>query len=239
MRATRPSVRPSSEPTPLHPAGESARDRRRLVVGGSRAWRRAGCRRCPAHLSCAHRTHTCSGPTGAGMGRKRRGLGRSRTQAAERRSLPCSDHPTVYNYARRGRGESVDTLTYAVRHEIEDNAELMAEAGGSAHLVRRLNRWRSGAGAAAAGLGIEKVGVRRARQRSRRLAAQMARLPREARGATRRGDAPEHFMRWRVLPRRESRGPRARSSGRACRPLRIRSLTTPHAWGTASHPLPA
>jgi pimeloyl-ACP methyl ester carboxylesterase len=41
---------------------------------------------------------------------------------------------TVYNYARRGRGESGDTLPYALEREIEDIVALIASAGGKAHL---------------------------------------------------------------------------------------------------------
>ena len=45
-----------------------------------------------------------------------------------------AEHFTVYNYARRGRGDSGDTLPYAVEREIEDIAALIASAGGKAHL---------------------------------------------------------------------------------------------------------
>src|SRR6266513_1176769 len=41
---------------------------------------------------------------------------------------------TVYNYDRRGRGDSGDTRPYAVAREIEDIEELIDEAGGSAYL---------------------------------------------------------------------------------------------------------
>lgn len=41
---------------------------------------------------------------------------------------------TVYSYDRRGRGDSGDTLPYAVDREIEDIAALISEAGGSASL---------------------------------------------------------------------------------------------------------
>lgn len=41
---------------------------------------------------------------------------------------------TVYNYDRRGRGDSSDTLPYAVEREIEDLDALIAEAGGSAYV---------------------------------------------------------------------------------------------------------
>ena len=45
---------------------------------------------------------------------------------------PLSKHFTVYNYDRRGRGESGDTQPYAVEREIEDIDALIKEAGGSA-----------------------------------------------------------------------------------------------------------
>ena len=41
---------------------------------------------------------------------------------------------TVYNYARRGRGDSGDTPPYALEREIEDIEALLVEAGGTAHL---------------------------------------------------------------------------------------------------------
>ena len=41
---------------------------------------------------------------------------------------------TVYNYARRGRGESGDTPPYAVAREIEDLAAILASTGGEAHV---------------------------------------------------------------------------------------------------------
>jgi len=41
---------------------------------------------------------------------------------------------TVFNYDRRGRGPSGDTLPYAVKHEIEDIAAVADAAGGSAYL---------------------------------------------------------------------------------------------------------
>jgi pimeloyl-ACP methyl ester carboxylesterase len=66
---------------------------------------------------------------------------------------------TVYTYARRGRGDSGDTLPYAVEREIEDVEALIADAGGPVHLAG----FSSGGGltlrAAAAGLPIEKVVV--------------------------------------------------------------------------------
>lgn len=39
-----------------------------------------------------------------------------------------SEHFTVYNYDRRGRGDSADTAPYAVEREIEDLEALIQEA---------------------------------------------------------------------------------------------------------------
>src|SRR5919109_3855113 len=41
-------------------------------------------------------------------------------------------HFTVFNYDRRGRGESGDTTPYAIQREIEDLESLITQAGGSA-----------------------------------------------------------------------------------------------------------
>src|SRR5256885_3262129 len=41
---------------------------------------------------------------------------------------------TVFNYDRRGRGDSGDTLPYAVEREVEDIDAVIGAAGGSAHL---------------------------------------------------------------------------------------------------------
>jgi pimeloyl-ACP methyl ester carboxylesterase len=46
-----------------------------------------------------------------------------------------TQHFTVVNYDRRGRGDSTDTQPYAVEREIEDIEALINEAGGSAVLV--------------------------------------------------------------------------------------------------------
>src|SRR6266700_5994204 len=44
-------------------------------------------------------------------------------------------HFTVYNYDRRGRGKSTDTLPYSVGREVEDIEALIDAAGGTAGLV--------------------------------------------------------------------------------------------------------
>jgi pimeloyl-ACP methyl ester carboxylesterase len=56
---------------------------------------------------------------------------------------------TVYNYDRRGRGDSGDTPPYAVAREVEDIDAVVAAAGGSAYL------WGSSSGAA---LALEAAG---------------------------------------------------------------------------------
>src|SRR5258706_5187933 len=43
-------------------------------------------------------------------------------------------HFTVFNYDRRGRGNSGDTAPYAFEREIEDLEALITEAGGSADM---------------------------------------------------------------------------------------------------------
>ena len=64
---------------------------------------------------------------------------------------------TVYNYDRRGRGESGDTLPYTVGREIEDIEAVIGLAGGHAHLYGS----SSGAGlaleAAAAGASVDRL----------------------------------------------------------------------------------
>ena len=66
---------------------------------------------------------------------------------------------TVYNVDRRGRGDSTDTLPYAVEREIDDITAVIEAAGGSAHLYGS----SSGAGlamrAAAAGAPVNKLAL--------------------------------------------------------------------------------
>lgn len=57
---------------------------------------------------------------------------------------------TVFNYDRRGRGDSGDTLPYAIEREVEDIDAMMEAAGGSAHL------WGSSSGAALALIAAEQ-----------------------------------------------------------------------------------
>jgi thioesterase domain-containing protein len=70
-----------------------------------------------------------------------------------------AEHFTVYNYARRGRGDSGDTLPYAVEREIEDIEALIAEAGGSAHLYGVSSGGGLALEATAAGAAVDRLAV--------------------------------------------------------------------------------
>ena len=104
---------------------------------------------------------------------------------------------TVFNYARRGRGDSGDTLPYAVEREIEDLQALVAEAGGTAHLYGVSSGGALALEAAAAGVAIDRIAVYEVpysiatapqwREYAERLGVALA--------EGRRGDAVELFMR--------------------------------------------
>ena len=68
-----------------------------------------------------------------------------------------AEHFTVLNYDRRGRGDSTDTLPYAVDREIEDLEVLIAAAGGSATLVGLSSGGALAAHAAASGLPVSHL----------------------------------------------------------------------------------
>lgn len=55
------------------------------------------------------------------------------SETAQLAAFPLlAQHFTVFHYDRRGRGDSTDTLPYAVEREIEDIEALIDEAGGEA-----------------------------------------------------------------------------------------------------------
>jgi pimeloyl-ACP methyl ester carboxylesterase len=106
---------------------------------------------------------------------------------------------TVYNYDRRGRGHSGDTLPYAVDREIEDLQALIVEAGASAHLYGVSSGGALVLEAAAAGVAGDKLAVYEVPynmaddgpQRQREYVETLEGLLAEGR----RGDAAELFMR--------------------------------------------
>ncbi|WP_382921352.1 alpha/beta fold hydrolase [Streptomyces sp. NPDC057062] len=53
---------------------------------------------------------------------------------AEQLAVQLANHFTVYNYDRRGRGQSTDSSNYAVEREVEDIEALINEAGGNSFL---------------------------------------------------------------------------------------------------------
>ena len=111
---------------------------------------------------------------------------------------------TVLNYDRRGRGDSGDTLPFAVEREVEDIDVMLSAAGGSATLLGLSSGAALAAEAALTGLPIDTLvlweppftvdpdGVRRAKEYADELAQLLA--------ADRRGDALAHFMRYVGLP---------------------------------------
>src|SRR5919107_6111897 len=66
---------------------------------------------------------------------------------------------TVFNYDRRGRGDSGDTAPYAVGREIEDIDALINEAGGSASVYGTSSGAALALEAAASGLAITKLAL--------------------------------------------------------------------------------
>ena len=70
-----------------------------------------------------------------------------------------SSHFTVYNYDRRGRGESGDIPPYAIEREVEDIGALVQEAGGSALLFGGSSGAVLALEAATRVLGIKKLAL--------------------------------------------------------------------------------
>ncbi|GAA1249818.1 alpha/beta hydrolase [Pseudonocardia aurantiaca] len=110
-----------------------------------------------------------------------------------------AQHFTVFNYARRGRGESGDTPPYAVEREIEDIEALITEAGGSAHLFGSSSGGALALEAVAAGLPVDRIAVYEVPYMSDDASVQgwaeyVDRLT-AALAAGRRAEAVEQFMR--------------------------------------------
>jgi pimeloyl-ACP methyl ester carboxylesterase len=124
------------------------------------------------------------------------GASTDRTANAQLAAL-LAEHFTVYNYDRRGRGDSGDTTPYAVEREVEDLDALIDAAGGSAFV------WGTSSGgglaleAAASGLAISKLAlweVPYSLDESRRPPADLVERYDEMIADGRRGDAVEYFM---------------------------------------------
>jgi pimeloyl-ACP methyl ester carboxylesterase len=109
-----------------------------------------------------------------------------------------SDSFTVYAYDRRGRGESGDTLPYAVDREIEDLRTLVDRAGGEAYVYAISSGVALAIATVAAGAGIAKLALYEPPYMAEvgddtPIEAHSARL-RELLAAGRQGDAVAAFM---------------------------------------------
>jgi pimeloyl-ACP methyl ester carboxylesterase len=108
-----------------------------------------------------------------------------------------AEHFTVFNYDRRGRGDSGDTAPYAVEREVEDIDAVIAAAGGSASVYGTSSGAALALEAATSGLAIAKLALWEPSYivEGRPLPpADTARIYTELVAAGRRGDAVEYFM---------------------------------------------
>src|SRR5918998_1257581 len=104
---------------------------------------------------------------------------------------------TVLNYDRRGRGDSGDTLPYAVEREVEDIDALVSEAGGSASVFGVSSGAALALEAAASGLAIDKLALWEPPfdpEEDRRPPLDLARRYEGMIAGGRRGDVIEYFM---------------------------------------------
>ncbi len=102
-------------------------------------------------------------------------------------------HFTVFNYDRRGRGDSGDTAPYALEREIEDLDALIAQAGGSASVFGYSSGAIVALRAAAQGLAIPQLALYEPPPTGGKAGNLAARLT-ELISAGRRGDAVELFQ---------------------------------------------
>lgn len=100
---------------------------------------------------------------------------------------------TVFNYDRRGRGESGDTLPYAIEREIEDLDALITQAGGLACVFGYSSGAILALRAAAYGLAISRLALYEPPPAGA-TAGQIAPKLTELIAAGRRGDAVELFQ---------------------------------------------
>ena len=136
---------------------------------------------------------------------------------------PLSKHFTVFNYDRRGRGESGDTPPYAVEREIEDIDALIQVAGGSAFVFGGSSGGVLTLDAAAYGSNITKLALYEPP-----FVVDDSRDPvpenivdqlRDMIASGRRGDAAETFMtKGSLMPADMVSAMRAHLSGRGLKP---------------------
>jgi pimeloyl-ACP methyl ester carboxylesterase len=108
-----------------------------------------------------------------------------------------AEHFTVFNYDRRGRGDSGDTPPYAVEREVEDIDAVIDEAGGAAYVYGTSSGGALALEAAASGLAITKLALWEVPyflDESLRPPADQVERYDEMIAADCRGDAVEYFM---------------------------------------------
>ena len=113
-----------------------------------------------------------------------------------------ASHFTVYSYDRRGRGESGDTLPFALEREFEDIDTLIQEAGGQAFLVGFSSGAALALRATASGLNVPKLALYEPPFDDNNLAgaAQYTRELTDALSAGDRGEAIAAFIRYTGAP---------------------------------------
>jgi pimeloyl-ACP methyl ester carboxylesterase len=120
---------------------------------------------------------------------------------------------TVYTYDRRGRGESADTLPYAVGREIEDLQAVVAKAGGQAFLYGLSSGAALVLATAAAGPGITRIALYEppfmAEVEDGARIKEYTESLRELLAAGRNGDAVALFMTYVGVPAQAIAGMRA------------------------------
>jgi pimeloyl-ACP methyl ester carboxylesterase len=108
-----------------------------------------------------------------------------------------AEHFTVFNYDRRGRGDSGDAAPYAVEREVEDLDAVIEAGGGSAFVYGTSSGGALALEAAASGLAITKLALWEppfSLDESSRPPQDQVERYNEMISAGRRGDAVEYFM---------------------------------------------
>jgi pimeloyl-ACP methyl ester carboxylesterase len=108
-----------------------------------------------------------------------------------------ADTFTVFNYDRRGRGDSGDTQPYAVDREVEDIGAVIGAAAGAAYLYGTSSGAALALEAAASGLDVTKLALWEppyVPEGGPRPPADTAKTYTELVESGRRGDAVEYFM---------------------------------------------
>ena len=108
-----------------------------------------------------------------------------------------AEHFSVFNYDRRGRGDSGDAAPYAVEREVEDLDVVIEAGGGSAFVYGTSSGGALALEAAASGLAITKLALWEppfSLDESSRPPQDQVERYNEMISAGRRGDAVEYFM---------------------------------------------